>query len=848
MTTEISFGSWLRQRRRMLDLTQLACANLVGCSRSTLRRIEAGDLKPSKELALIFLEKLGIPNSERSEWVRFARGLSAIPQKSTLEFVPIRRSTNLPVTLTTFIGRENEQAQIISLIAKYRLVTLIGPGGVGKTRLALQACQKLMDNYPGGIWFVALDSLSDPALVPQAVASTFNIQERSDHPIIETLIDSLREKTALLILDNCEHLLGVCAHLAMSLLTNCPNLRILATSRETLGVEGGVTYPTPSLSIPASRESEPARELSKYESVKLFIERATLTIPSFSLTNEETKSIVNICRRLDGIPLAIELAAARVDILQVDEILEQLNHCFDLLVSNSRTVLPRHQTMHASMDWSWGLLTKSEQTFMRQLAVFAGGWALEAAQVVCEGSALNLTSALVKKSLIIVNQESRRETHYGFHEIVRQYGRDKLIEAGEEADVRTRHVKYFVKFCEQAESALRGPAQMEWYARLNDERDNIRAALEWADQTDVEAGLYICGRLRQFWEKFDLQEGTRWLNRFVQKPESAIYPHAKATALCSLAWSLQWLEDFDQAHIVAQECLDLYRACGNKYGEVDALTLLGAISSWHVVSDMELLQQALRQAKSLRDGWSQASILGWMGHLVGTSARRVFYWEKAISLYRKAGDFYMTAGFLAQLADYEMECGNFDSARLRWEAALLLNQQKSLGAERNPYFLAIYGRISSNNGDYKKARSSIQAAVTIAEEQGHRMNALWMRTALGYLALREGNISEAQDLFVETTRNFQKDQNIAGVTFTLAGMATLYVAKDKPDIAVRLIGWADATREKNGDKRPPLEQADVDQIITDCLAKLGEVAFSDAYDEGQAMTLDEAVTYALKES
>jgi len=237
-----------------------------------------------------------------------------------------------------------------------------------------------------------------------------------------------------------------------------------------------------------------------------------------------------------------------------------------------------------------------------------------------------------------------------------------------------------------------------------------------------------------------------------------------------------------------------------------------------------------------------------MGHLVGTSARRVFYWEKAISLYRKAGDFYMTAGFLAQLADYEMECGSFDSARLRWEAALLLNQQKSLGAERNPYFLAIYGRINSLNGDYKRARASLQEAITIAEERGHRMNALWMRTALGYLALREGNISEAQDLFVETTRNFQKDQNIAGVTFTLAGMAGSYVATDKPAIAARLIGWADATREKNGDKRPPLEQADVDQIIADCLAKLGEVAFSDAYDEGQAMTLDEAVAYALKES
>ena len=846
MTTEISFGSWLRQRRRMLDLTQQACANLVGCARSTLRRIEAGDLKPSKELALILLEKLGIPESERPEWVRFARGLSAIPQKSTLEFVPIRSSTNLPVTLTTFIGRENEQDKIFNLIAKNRLVTLAGAGGIGKTRLSLQVGQKLLNDYPHGVWFVAFDSLFDPSLVPQTVASVFNIQEGPDRPVIEILKAFLSQKTILLILDNCDHLLDACAQLIKTLLTYCPNLKILATSREILNMEGDATYYLPTLSIPENNDLP--EKINEYESVRLFEERAALALSSFRLTKQNTQIVGHICRRVDGIPLAIELAAARVDILQVDEICKQLEHCFDLLVRNSRTVIARHQTMRASMDWSWGLLTLLEQTFMRQLSVFAGGWTLESAQAVCEGDVLNLTSALVKKSLIMVDQEAGRETRYRFHEIVRQYAREKLVQTDEEENIRTQHLKYFLQFSEQAESALRGPAQMEWYARLNDERDNIRAALEHADHTDVEAGLYICGRLRQFWEKFDLQEGTRWLTRFVQKPESAIYPHAKATALCSLAWSLQWLEDFEQAHMVAQECLDLYRACGDKYGEVGALTLLGAISSWHVVSDMELLQQALGQAKSLRDGWSQASILGWMGHLVGTSARRVFYWEKAISLYRKAGDFYMTAGFLAQLADYEMECGSFDSARLRWEAALLLNQQKSLGAERNPYFLAIHGRISSNNGDYKKARSSIQAAVTIAEEQGHRMNALWMRTALGYLALREGNISEAQDLFVETTRNFQKDQNIAGVTFTLAGMATLYVAKDKPDIAVRLIGWADATREKNGDKRPPLEQADVDQIIADCLAKLGEVAFSDAYDEGQAMTLDEAVTYALKES
>jgi tetratricopeptide (TPR) repeat protein len=388
---------------------------------------------------------------------------------------------------------------------------------------------------------------------------------------------------------------------------------------------------------------------------------------------------------------------------------------------------------------------------------------------------------------------------------------------------------------------------MEWYARLRAERDNIRAALEQAETSNVEAGLYIAGRLGQFWEEVDLVEGARWLKKFTQKPDSKNYPHARATALCQLAWSMQWLEESSRAQAFAQECLDLYTTCGDKFGEVDALTLLGTLTSWEAPSDMEFLQQALQQAKSLKDAWRQAHILSRMGQLVGSNPQRVSYWEKAISLYRKAGDFYSMAGFMMQLAYYDVTYNNFESARMRLDAALLLNQQKSLGAERNSYFLSIVGRISSMNGDYKQARACLQAAVNIAEEQGHRMNVLWHRTNLGYHALREGNITEARDLFAKTARNFQHDKDTGGVVFTVEGMASLYIAVAKLEYAARLVGWADATRKKIGDARPPNEQADVDKIIAACLAKMGEVAFSDAYDEGQKMTLDEAIEYALEE-
>ncbi|HKJ39303.1 MAG TPA: BTAD domain-containing putative transcriptional regulator, partial [Anaerolineales bacterium] len=337
---------------------------------------------------------------------------------------------NLPASLTTFIGREKELTEITDLIAKNRLVTLMGIGGIGKTSLSLQIGHKILNDYPDGIWFISLDSLSDPDLVPQTVASVFDIQETPDRSIVEILTNVLREKTALLILDNCEHLLDACSELTTTLLTNCSNIKILATSREVLHVTGEAAYQMPSLSMPKQEEVS-LETLTQYESVRLFSERAALALPSFTLTNENVPTVISICRKVDGIPLAIELAAARVNILQVEEILKQLNDSFDLLTSDSRTTSAHHQTIQASMDWSWSLLDDSEKIFLQQLSVFAGGWTLEAAQAICDSDVLGLTNSLVKKSLIVVKQATGRETRYRFHEIVRQYVRRKLNESGE---------------------------------------------------------------------------------------------------------------------------------------------------------------------------------------------------------------------------------------------------------------------------------------------------------------------------------------------------------------------------------------------------------------------------------
>ena len=775
------------------------------------------------------------------------REINTIPIENQTE--PTTPKHNLPAQLSTFIGREKEQDEIINLLAKNRLVTLAGVGGIGKTRLSLQVGENLLKDYRHGVWFVPLDSLSDPALIPSTVAAVFDIREgSSDQPIIERLSYALRQKTTLLIFDNCEHLLDACAQLSKTLLINCPNLKILATSREVLNLEGEATYYLSSLSI--ADDNTALETLTDYESVQLFVERASLALSSFQLTKENAQTIAELCRKVDGIPLAIELAAAHVNILNVEEILRQLDNSFALLARDSRTALPRHQTLRASMDWSWGLLPEPEQSFMRQLSIFAGGWMLESAQAVCDGDVLNLTSALVKKSLILVSQEANSDTRYRFHEIVRQYAHEKLSEPSETADLRTRHLHYFLNLSEQAEPALRGPTQIEWMSRLKDERDNIRAALKWADKTDLEAGLYISGRLRYLWEQFDVQEGIRWLTEFTQKPKSNNYPLAKAKALLTYGRFLIWLLKYSEVRVIAQECLAIYRAQKDQHGEIDSLDLLARslFLLTELEQSLEVALQALDLSRSLGDKYRESQSLMRVGECRWqlTTYHDFTYFEQAIQLNRELKNWSGLAGCMVFAGGWVLLNGNLQVAEKYAEESMSLFRQlddkRGLSAA-----LENYGRIALVQGDLEKAHTFLRESIEIRQEVGERTGYLWSRSALGYVALWQGDIAAARHIFSETIKEFFKDKIEIGVVFNLEGIAGLYIAIGKPEIAAHLIGWADATRERIKDTRPPLEQPDVDKIIAACVEKMSEAAFSDAYDEGQKMSLDEAVAYALRE-
>ncbi len=432
-------------------------------------------------------------------------------RNKTLRLETTKPKHNLPLHLTAFIGRERERNEISKLIKQNRLVTLIGAGGIGKTRLALQTGQSLLSEYADGVWLIPFESLGDEDLVPQTVASFLGIPEPSDQSVVETLVNQLRNQTLLLIFDNCEHLLDACARLAETLLKSCPNLKILATSRDTLRLEGEAVYHVPPLAIPESSRRQSVDEVANSESIQLFAQRAALVVSDFEITEANAGALVRICNRLEGIPLAIELAAAHVDIFTLEEILDQLNRSFALLASNTRSALPRHQTMHASIEWGWNLLPEAERMFMRQLSVFIGGWTLQAAQGIGVKDSLERTRALWKKSFVVVHRQAGYETRYGFHEVVRSFAQEKLIEAGEEKTIRDRQLKYYLNLLRQLELTFHSTDHDMWLDRLFVERDNIRVALEWAARTNVQAGLYISNRLRTFWENYDLREEARWL-------------------------------------------------------------------------------------------------------------------------------------------------------------------------------------------------------------------------------------------------------------------------------------------------------------------------------------------------
>jgi predicted ATPase/DNA-binding SARP family transcriptional activator len=486
------------------------------------RRVEA--VTHYEKLRKILKDELDIEPSESTRLLLEQARSGTVQETSSPSHVPTR-TNNFPAQLTSFIGRHKEIAALLHLLAENRLVTLTGSGGTGKSRLALHLAAKLLDRFPDGAWLVELAPLADPVFVPKAIIASLGLLELPNKHPVDILVDFLSTRRLLLILDNCEHLLDTCASLSDKLLRDCPELTILATSREILGISGEAPYRVPPMALPDAHQLPALEALSEMDAVHLFVERAQLVLPDFELNEGNATAVVQVVTRLDGIPLAIELAASRLRLLGIDQVAQRLNDAFRLLTGGSRTALPRHQTLRASIDWSYNLLSEKERILLRRLSVFSGSWRLQAAEAICADAPgpsqiidpediLDLLSELVDKSLVNAEQETAGRMRYRMLETIHQYAHEKLVDEKEAEALRSRHLGYYLELAKTLEPKLRGREQVATLEQVGRELDNVRLALEWGLQTDVEAELRLASALKWFWHiRFHWSEDIDWLEK-----------------------------------------------------------------------------------------------------------------------------------------------------------------------------------------------------------------------------------------------------------------------------------------------------------------------------------------------
>jgi predicted ATPase/DNA-binding CsgD family transcriptional regulator len=773
------------------------------------------------------------------------------------EFPPLRTldnlPNNLPIQLTSFVGREKELTDVRKLLQNTRMLTLIGPGGTGKTRLSIQAASEMLDQYPDGVWFVELAPILDPLLVPRTTAIALGLRDEPQRPVIDMLCDFLHKKRLLIILDNCEHLVDACARMADRILHAAPDTRILASSREGLGIAGEATYRVPSLGLPDLSHLPPLESLSQYEAVRLFIDRATAAFPTFAVTNNNAPAVAQVCHRLDGIPLAIELAAAKIRVLSVEQIAKRLDDRFRLLTSGSRTALERHQTLQAAIDWSYNLLSPAEQILFQRLAVFVGGWTLEAAESICEGGAiegedvLNLMEQLINKSLAI-KEEEHGESRYHMLETIRQYAYEKLLEAEEAAQIQDRHLDYFRTFAEKAETEILYSNQVVWLKGLDNEFDNIRAALEWSQQNRAEEGLRLGSAIWRFCLRYGYtNELVEKLNQLLQRPQGTLRTLARAKTMCVLTILAVWKSDPVRQHSLAAEGLAIYKELGDQQGEAAGLYAMGVGENRYGDAEaLSFLFQSLALYRSINDRTDICDVLIVISQVSSDPIQRQTCLEEALALARERGDAITMAGALDNLGNLATDLGNFAQARSYFEESLEL--QRPLGASGYITTLEYFSKLALHEGNLVQARALSDEVRVLSEKAGMTLTwqYLWSLANLGDIELLEGNIVQAKEVFRLAIQQFQKANRLDGVIYIIEELASLNLNQNQPERAARLFAWANAMREKISDRRPPVEQITVDRDLAVMHAKLDDAAFAKFSAEGCVMTEEDVITLALE--
>jgi len=728
---------------------------------------------------------------------------------------------NLPDPLTSFVGREREIVEIRKLRSMTRLLTFTGAGGSGKTRLAVEFARGLIGRYPDGVWLVELAGLSEPDLVVQAVATTLEVREQPGRPILDAILDALRDKEILLVVDNCEHLIDATARLVETLLYSCSRLGVLATSREPLGAGGEAVWQVGPLSLPDADGRSTAEDLMRYEAVRLFVDRVRLRLPDFELTEENAGSVARVCRQLDGIPLAIELATARIGALAVEQVAHRLESSLDVLSGASRSAAPRQQTLRATLDWSHELLSETERTFFGRLSVFAGGWTLEAAETVCSGGGieqvevLDLLGGLVDKSLVVAKASMDGAVRYRMLEPIRQYATEKLEESDDTDEVKGRHATFFLALAEEAEPELAGPQQNVWVERLEGEHDNIREALSWVlERGEGELALRLGAALWRFWHvRGYLSEGIRWIERVLEEGESPV----RVRALEGMGWLAQRQGAIERAEATYEEMLMLSRELGDKGNVATALNSLGTLAVQQGDNERArtLLKENLEVLQELEEGsvatkLKRFHVLNLLAYLAlndeGDYARATTLLEESLALAREAGDTDRVGTTLSNLGHPALLQGDYERTKVLSEEALAFaHELGGSGVEYAPTALINLGLAALGLGEHERAMGSFEEALLMCQNM------------------------ERKPQIIET----------------LEGMASLAEALGESTRAAHLWGAAEAAREVAGFPLSPGERALHEPYLAAARSQLGEAGWGEASTGGRVMSLEEATEYAL---
>ncbi|HYP42347.1 MAG TPA: tetratricopeptide repeat protein [Chloroflexia bacterium] len=862
MNGVLPFGQWLKQQRRLLGLTQEQLAERTGCAFETIRKLEAGTRKPSRQMAEVLAKSIGVAPEDLPTIVEFARsGVPFLDGGQNSQVVHAGAGA-LPAQRTSFVGRDAEVNVVCDLLlhGNVRLLTLTGPPGIGKTRLGLQVAARLRDHFEDGVCFVPLSSTTDPDMVAPAIVAALGLKSMASGVPTAALMQYLQNKQTLLVLDNLEHLLPARGLLG-DLITGCPTVTILTTSRTALRVYGEHQFPVPSLSLPDPALTG-ATELAQYEAVALFYHRARAVNPAFVLTEETTAVVSDICRQLDGLPLAIELAAARSKVLSPSSILARLGSRIRLLTNGGSDLPPRQQTLRGAIDWSHDLLSDKEKVLFRRMSVFSGGCTVDAIESVClfpgepNWDPFESLASLLNQSLVYRESANAAEDRYSMLWTIREYAQEKLTKSNELEEVQRLHASYFAALAEEAEPQLRSRDRLPWLARLDGELPNMRGALKWCLSSggDIETGLRLSGALHWFWYyRGYMSEGLDWLERALSVATALRRTPAWAKAQGAAGRLALLKDDLPGALARLQESVAAWREVGDASGLAYALTDCGMARVYRereVTSDgHKLIEEAVGIFRKANDKWGLAYALDVRGdatfYLGGEERQIAMYKEESLALYRELRDDWGIAAELSELGHLAQRQGEYRAAGSLLAEALEMQQvvgDKWVMAQT----IRSLGDVAAHHGDYGRATALYYESLMLCRELGDKLRASFALRSLGHLACDQGECDQAQALYRESLTLICDLGNVPNVALCLDALAGVAVKQAEVERAARLFGAAYELRRVSHGTIPPVDLARHERNLQ-ALRKVetnGDVQA--AWAGGRELTMAQAVAYALQ--